>query len=753
MHHHLPLQRIAFIGGYVPRRCGIATFTHDLFEAVAAASPATDCFVGAVTDRPEGYNYPRHVRFRIEEGDPASYSRAAEFLRFNKADVLCVQHEFGIYGGPAGSHLLSLLREARTPVVTTLHTVLSAPDISQRRVMDELTRRSARLVVMAQRGAEILCETYGVDPAKIDVIPHGIPEIAFAEDESFKKSIGLSGRTVLLTFGLLGPGKGIEYALRALPSIIREHPAVTYLVLGATHPHLVAREGEKYRRNLEALAKECGVEEHVVFEDRFVELDDLKRYIAAADIYLTPYPNEAQITSGTLAQAFGAGKAIVSTPFWHAQELLAGGGGVLVAPRDPEAIAEGVCGLLRDPVRMQEVQQRARKEGRAMRWPAVAERYLESFRKAKEEHEAPHAFSPAALSALPSVRLDHIARMTDGTGIFQHATYNVPNYDEGYCTDDNARAFILCCLLSSGELAGDQPDRLCPTYLAFLSAALDRRSGLFRNFMSHGRAWLEEAGSQDSHARALWAVGTGAALLRDEGHRMLCRSLLKSALPAAERFIAPRSWTFTLLGLQEYTKAYPADERAEEVRVLLVKRLIALWKRRSSSDWPWFEKLLSYDNARIPQALIAHGSRMPESEALEIGLASLKWLAGIHTAREGHFRPIGSNGFFQKGGIRADFDQQPLEAQAMVSACLEAWRVTSDAAWLREARRAFGWFLGRNDLGLPLYDPRTGGCCDGLHPDRVNANQGAESSLAFSLSLAEMHLAENLLKQSLKCTA
>ncbi len=396
MHHHLPLQRIAFIGGYVPRRCGIATFTHDLFEAVAAASPATDCFVGAVTDRPEGYNYPRHVRFRIEEGDPASYSRAAEFLRFNKADVLCVQHEFGIYGGPAGSHLLSLLREARTPVVTTLHTVLSAPDIAQRRVMDELTRRSARLVVMAQRGAEILCETYGVDRAKIDVIPHGIPEIAFAEDESFKKSIGLSGRTVLLTFGLLGPGKGIEYALRALPSIIREHPAVTYLVLGATHPHLVAREGEKYRRNLEALAKECGVEEHVVFEDRFVELDDLKRYIAAADIYLTPYPNEAQITSGTLAQAFGAGKAIVSTPFWHAQECW-WHRGIPKRSRRVSAVSSAIrCGCKRFS------KGRARKAGRCAGPPSRSGIWSRSGRRRKNmKHRMPSPrprFPPCPLS-------------------------------------------------------------------------------------------------------------------------------------------------------------------------------------------------------------------------------------------------------------------------------------------------------------------------------------------------------------------
>ncbi len=748
---HSTFQRLAFIGGFVPRRCGIATFTHDLFQAVAAASPTTDCFVGAVTDRPEGYEYPLCVRFRIEEGNPASYGRAAEFLRFNKADMLCVQHEFGIYGGPAGSHLLTLLREVKVPVVTTLHTVLSAPDTAQRQVMDELIRRSARLVVMAQRGADILRETYGADPEKIDVIPHGIPEVPFAESGPFKEALGLSGRTLLLTFGLLGPGKGIEYAIRALPRIVAEHPAACYMVLGATHPHLVAREGESYRRSLEALAKECGVERHIVFEDRFVTPEDLKRYLSAADIYLTPYPNEAQITSGTLAQAFGAGKAVVSTSFWHAQELLSDGGGVLVAPRDPEAIAEGVCSLLRDPERLAELRRKARQQGRAMLWPAVAERYLESFRRAGEE--LPKGFAPAPPFRLPEIRLDHMLRMTDGTGIFQHALYKVPYYDEGECTDDYARAYLLTCLLGSGEIPVELPGGLASVYLAFLSAALDRGSGRFRNFMSHGRQWLEEAGSEDSHGRALWAAGTGAAHSREESHRSLCRELFGIAMPAVRGFTSPRAWAFTLLGLSEYLKAYPGEEAAAEMQDLLATRMLKLWQRYSSGDWPWFEKSLAYDNARMAQALIACGSGSRGGEALETGLAALKWLAGIQTARGGNFRPIGSRGFYPKGGIRADFDQQPLEAQAMVSACLEAWRASSRSGWLREARRAFGWFLGRNDLGLPLHDARTGGCCDGLHPDRVNANQGAESSLAFSLSLAEMHLAEGSVKQSLKCSA
>jgi len=383
-----PLRRIAFLGGYLPRLCGIATFTHDLCEAVAAEAPESLCFTGAVNDQLEAYDYPERVRFELDEKDLDSYRRAADFLNFNNADVLCVQHEFGIYGGPAGSHLLALLKEVRMPVVTTLHTVLREPNPAQQKVMEELVRRSDRLVVMAHKGAEILRETYGVPDAKVDLIPHGIPDIPFIDSSFYKAQLGVEGRMVLLTFGLLGPGKGIEHAIEALPEIVRRHPNVVYLVLGATHPHLVAREGESYRLGLERLAEACGVKEHVIFYNRFVSLDDLKEFIGATDIYLTPYLNEAQITSGTLAYVFGAGKAVVSTPYWHAQELLADGRGILVPFRNPQAIAEGVCTFLDDPARLQRTREEAYLVGREMIWPAVAQRYLESFRRARADRKA-----------------------------------------------------------------------------------------------------------------------------------------------------------------------------------------------------------------------------------------------------------------------------------------------------------------------------------------------------------------------------
>lgn len=745
-------RRIAFLGDYVPRRCGIATFTHHLCEAVAAQDPDAKCIVVAVNDRPEGYDYPRRVRFEIDQKDPDSYLAAADELNASRADVLCVQHEFGIYGGPAGSHLLTLLRHLRMPVVTTLHTVLERPDPAQRHVMDELVKLSDRLVVMAHMGGDILRGVYQVPDSKVDVIPHGIPDVPLAGTESFKKQFGMEGKTVLLTFGLLGPGKGIEHAIGALPEIIRLHPRVVYLVLGATHPNLLAREGEKYRTSLEHLAEDLGVGDHVVFYNRFVSNDDLANFIGAADIYLTPYLNEAQITSGALARVFGAGKVVVSTPYWHASEILADGRGVLVPFRDAGAIAGAVCGLLGDPERMERIRRQAHEASRSTIWPAVARRYLESFDRARAGYRAAaenvllkwdHATRPGRL---PRVRLDHVARMTDGTGMMQHAIYNVPNYHEGYCTDDNARAFILCCLLEDAAVPAprENPDALASRYLAFLAAAFHEDTGRFRNFMTHGRRWLEEVGSEDSHGRALWAAGCGASRPHNEGHRRLSAHLFERGLPVTAHFTSPRAWAFTLLGIHEYERAHPGLAETRRIRDLLVRKMLGCWRDCADGDWRWFETRATYDNARLSQALIQGGHAIPHAEALEVGLESLRWLADRQRAPGGHFRPIGSDGFHEQNGQRADFDQQPVEAQAMVSACLDAFRATRDPHWWREARRAFEWFLGRNDLGLPLHDPASGGCRDGLHHNRANENQGAESTLAYQIALAEMTAAQHL---------
>ncbi len=743
------IRKIAFLGDYPPRKCGIATFTCDLLSAVAQNHPSSQCFAVPVNDLAEGYDYPKEVRFEIEEQDLASYLRAADFLNISNADLVSVQHEFGVFGGPSGSHLLALLRELRMPIVTTLHTILNAPNAEQRRVMQELISRSTRLVVMAERGRQMLQEIYRVPAAKIDLIPHGIPDIPFVDPNFYKDQFGVEGRLVLLTFGLLSPNKGIEHVINALPAIVAEFQNLVYIVLGATHPNLVRENGEAYRLSLERLAKKNKVEKHVIFYDRFVELDELKEFIGAADLYLTPYLNEAQITSGTLAYAFGAGKAVISTPYWHAQELLAENRGVLVPFGDSEAIAREVRALLSDEMRRTSIRKNAYKLGREMVWSNVAGLYLRSFELARLERAvlSRKSFATKTLDqqprALPDFKLEHLSRMTDSTGLFQHALFTVPNFSEGYCTDDNARGFILTVLLN--ELA-EEPERmrtLATTYAAFLHHAFDPKTKRFHNQMSFDRRWQDEQGSEDSHGRALWALGLGVGRSHYRSFQVMCGQIFAQALPATTGFTSPRAWAFTLLGIDEYLRRLSGDRFAQQVRDTLLVKLMSLFDRSTQPDWPWFEDMLSYDNAKLAHALILSGRATGQTPVLERGLHALGWLVKLQTAENGDFRPIGSNGFYPRGGGRANFDQQPLEAHAMVSACLEAYRATNQRWWHDQAQRAFDWFLGWNDLGLELYSPDTGGCRDALHVDRVNQNQGAESTLAFLLSLAELRLTQN----------
>jgi glycosyltransferase involved in cell wall biosynthesis len=737
---HLAAGHIAFIGNYAPRRCGIATFTTDICEAVAAEFPASSCIAGAVNDTPSGYDYPDRVRFEIDQDDPEAYFRAADFLHINNVEVVSVQHEFGIYGGPAGSYLLGFLERLQKPVVTTLHTVLKAPDADQRHVMEELDRLSERFIVMADRGRHLLVDVYGVDPEKIDLIPHGVIDMPFVDSNFYKDIFDAEGETVLLTFGLLSPNKGIETAIEALPKILESHPDVVYLIVGATHPHLLAREGERYREGLVELAARLGVTDRVVFHNRFVSLEELKEFIGGSDIYLTPYRNEEQITSGTLAYTFGAGKAIVSTPYWHACELLGNERGVIVPFDDASAIAGAVNHLLSHPTRMTAMRKRAWKEGRKMIWPEVARRYMESFGRARAGLSVvPHAPSAVPRPAqepfpIPDLKLDHLHRMSDHTGIFQHAIYNVPNYHEAYCTDDNARAFIFTIFHQTEHGPDPELDRLASSYLAFLWYAFDANIRRFRNFMSHDRRWLENKGSEDSHARALWAVGTALGHSGNDGFRNLSALLFQRGLDPVTQFSSPRAWAFTLIAIHEYLRAFSGDRAASQTRNLLVARLLDLYRANSSPDWKWFERVATYDNAKLPHALILSG----DPAAVETGLLSLRWLLDEQTAAEGHFSPVGCHGFWPRGKEKARFDQQPVEAHAMISACMAAFEITGDSSWKSDARRCFDWFLGRNDLGLPLYNEATGGCRDALLNDHINQNEGAESTLAFLLSRSEI---------------
>lgn len=741
------LQRIALLGNHLPRQCGIATFTTDLSAAMAEEFPSIDCFVVAMNDAAPRRGYPPAVRFEIEENDIASYRRAVDYLNVSTVDAVSLQHEYGIFGGRAGSLVLPLLSELRMPIVTTLHTVLADPDPAQRGVMDEIVRLSERLVVMSEHSAALLQQVHRVDPGKIDLIPHGIPEAMFAIGN--KDRIGVEGKSVLLTFGLLSPDKGIEYVVDALPAILEAYPETVYIVLGATHPHVLEQSQETYRLMLESRAQRLGVDDSMIFHNRFVSQGELGEFLSAADIYITPYLKPEQSTSGTLAYAVGAGKAVISTPYRYASELLADGRGILVPWRDSQAIAREVIGLLSDQGRSTEMRRKASAYGREMAWSAVARKHVASLERATVSHAerrrtAFHARTLAQRPAsLPELNLDHLKCMTDDTGMLQHASFVVPRYAEGYCLDDNARALMLTVLLEeSGDMERKAVRALSSRYLAFVSHAFHSASGRFRNFLNYERTWGEARGSEDSHGRALWSLGTVVGRADDRGRRSLGSDLFHAALPALSHLSSPRAWAYALLGIDEYLRAFQGDTSVQAMRELLTARLMDLYDRASGEDWPWFEDHVTYCNARLPQALILSGTAMGRDDMVMVGTAALDWLGALQHTPDGYFAPIGSDGFYRRGTVAARYDQQPVEACGMVSACLDTYRITGDNRWSSYAGSAFNWFLGQNHLHEMVYDAATGGCRDGLHADRVNENQGAESTISFLLALWDMRSAE-----------
>ena len=740
------LKSIVLIGNYLPRLCGIATFTTHLLESIALNAPDKACWAVAMNDRPEGYSYPSQVRFEINQSQLNEYSLAADLCNLNQVDVICLQHEYGIFGGKRGSFIIELLRDLNMPVVTTLHTILKDPNLQDRHIMMQLAEFSDRLVVMSERSVEFLRDIYQVPEEKIVLIHHGIPDVPFVESDAYKEKFGVSGKKIILTFGLLSPGKGIEVVINALPEIVKAHPQVIYMVVGATHPHLKAEQGEDYRNSLYLRAKELGVSDHIVFHDRFVADEDLLEFIGAADIYVTPYMNEAQIISGTLAYALGMGKAVISTPYWHARELLADERGRLVPFRDPVALAREVIDLLDHPDECRAIQERAYNYGRKMVWSNVGRRYLDTFAEAKRQrlrNNVPeHRLETLGLrqQRLPEIKLEHLRRMTDDTGMLQHAKYTVPDRAHGYCVDDNARALIVVVTLQDLQPLDSPLSNLAAIYLSFLDHAFNGQTGRFRNFMSYDRRWLEETGSEDSHGRAVWGLGVAVSLGRDAGEVVYAVDLFHRALDSVEHFTSPRAIAFTIIGIHAYLSRYSGDSHVKRMRKILSNRLMQQFRNSATEEWPWGEDILSYDNARLPQALLLSGQWLPDPEMLEMGLRALDWLKEVQTDEAGrHFTAIGNHGWFTRDGEKAQFDQQPIEAAAMVDACIEAFNCTRDEKWSAYAYRCLSWYQGENDLGIPLCDYATGGCRDGLEMQGANENQGAESTLCWLMALLAIY--------------
>lgn len=735
-------KSIAFIGNSLPRQCGIATFTTDLSQAMAAGPSNVETRIVAMTDAGLEYDYPPAVLFEIRDGEIEDYVTAAAILNNGDYKMVSLQHEFGIFGGPDGDYILTLLANLRIPVVTTFHTVLAEPTPSQRRVLQKVVSASGRVVVMARKGWELLQSVYGVDPGKIDIIAHGIPDRPFHDPDLAKVKMGYAGKQVILTFGLLSPNKGIEVVIDAMPAILKERPDAVYIVLGATHPNLLRHENEAYRDSLRLRAERLGVGQSIAFLNQFVDVPTLLDFIAMCDVYVTPYLDEAQMTSGTLAYSFGMGSAVVSTPYWHAEELLADGRGSLVPFGDAEATGKAIATLLGNDEERLLMRRAAYDAGRTMIWSYVASLHLKSMEAARltyrprlvSDQAAPVIARPKQMTAL---KLGHFHAMCDDTGIFQHAVYSVPDRSHGYCVDDNARALILSCMVSAAGETGISEARMA-SFAGFIQHAWNPDLARFRNFMSFDRRWLEEEGSEDSHGRTLWALGICALHDHDRPRRRWAAALFAKAAPIAETFTSPRAWAFSLIGLDAYCRAKVDDHVLEDLRQAIAARLMKLEQSVSTGDRHWFESGLSYENARIPQALILTGAATGNAAMVETGLRTLRWLMTQQTSPGGRFRPVGTAGFFDHGEAPKPFDQQPVEATATISACLAAYQVSKEKVWLDWAVRSFSWFTGSNDHGLSLIDPETGSCRDGLHPDRPNENRGAESVLCYLISCMDM---------------
>ena len=742
---------VALIGSYVPRRCGIATFTHHLAAAIAERiydqplESAERVRIVAVNDQDDVYNYGPEVAFEIGQHRKYDYRNAADFLNDSKFDTISLQHEYGLFGGEAGVYLLELLERLEKPVVSTLHTVLAEPNDGQRDVFRRICDRSATLVVMAERARAILNDCYGIPEERIRLIHHGVPDVPFGNTETFKERFGTAGKPTILTFGLLGPSKGVEIMLDALEQVVPDHPDVVFTVLGATHPHVKRDSGESYRLLLESRALERGIQKNVIFHNRYVSEEDLCEYLAAADIYVTPYHNKEQIVSGTLAYAVAAGTAVVSTPYWYAQEMLADGRGRLVEFGDVDGFAAALRDLLEDADERERMQTAAYELGRAMIWPRVALQYHETLTEARADAaerarvQAREEKSQLRMRlSLPEVRLSILLAMTDDVGILQHCVYTTPDRCHGYTTDDNARAVIVASMVWSHF----QDERvLAPlqTYLAFLNHARPGGVGRFRNLMSYDRSWLEVDWSDDSQGRAQWALGYLIAHAPHKSMRLLAEDLFRLSLGNFECMASPRAWAFAVLGLYYYLREFPDDQASRAGLKTLAKRLETAFQEHETADWPWCEDVVTYDNARVPQALILAGLTLDDESLTQRGLRVLSWLLDVQTADEGHLSVIGTDGWLRRGGRRAPYDQQPLEAAALIEACKAAHRATGEEKWLIEMRRCFAWYLGQNDAGVSLIEFKSHGCHDGLVRGGVNQNFGAESCVSWLLSLLTMH--------------
>lgn len=728
---------VVYVGTFVPRTCGIATFTNDLGTSVAQEMGGKPYRVVAITDRPEGYDYPPEVTFEIRQNVIRDYARAAEYLNGSSAQIVSLQHEFGIYGGDAGKYLSVLLSHLKKPVITTVHTILENPSADYRESFEDVINGSQRLVTMTRRGARMLEEIYAVSPDKISVIHHGVHDVPFVDSNFYKEKFNVEGLTVLLTFGLLSPNKGIETALEALPHVVEKYPDTVYIILGATHPGVKKSQGEQYRLSLERKVLDLNIADNVVFHDRFVDLQELTEYMSCCDVYLTPYLAKEQITSGTLAYAVGMGKAVVSTPYWYAEELLADSRGVLVDFNDVKGMAKALKELIGDSMRRNKMRKAAYEYGRTMVWREVGRQYVEMFVQMLSERrdldvQAAWKQKMLPLITLPDIRLDHLISLSDDVGILQHACFGIPDRDNGYSADDVGRglAALMTCY---NQQKDEQILPFIRTYVSFLRHS-QIETGHFHNFMSYDRRFQDQQGSDDTVGRVFWGLGTVVRWGPKEQMRALAQNMMAKAAPTLFEIQAPRAKAYAIIGMYHLLQKFVGASQFRRLLIQLAEDLVGLYKENSSPDWQWFEEVLAYGNAKIPEALLRAYQVTQNEEYRDIALASLDFLTkeqwnGVY------FELIGNEGWYPKGGEKALFGQQPIDAAYLVEAYVAASETTESPKYLELARLAFDWFLGRNRLNTALYDFADGSVADGIDSNGISANQGAESVVCYLLAV------------------
>jgi len=727
--------KIVCIGNYPPRECGIATFTKDLIDSLTKKSNrksyAVDPYIIAINDQDQIYNYPDDVQFVIRQDHQRDYLKAANFINHSDADTCIIQHEFGIFGGDDGIYILPLIRRLKIPLIITLHTVLKEPNYNEEAIIKEIGKRAEKIVVMSRKAIDFLVDIYNIPEEKIELIYHGTPDYDFSSGIQFRKKLKFKDKKILFTFGLINRNKGIEAVIHALPKVIEKHPNVVYLILGKTHPSVFKVSGEEYRNELVRLVERNNLKDYVYFYNHFVSNNDLYRYLTAIDVYITPYLNRAQVTSGTLAYAIGAGRAIISTPYWHAEELLADGRGRLFNFGDSDELADIIIELLDNPSELVELKKRAYRFGCKTTWPLIGNQYLDLLYdsiKSYNRIEVKEEESIIDLAVLPEFSLEHVERLTDYTGIIQHAKYNVANFKDGYCLDDNARALLMAVMayqLKKDKLAL----RLMQIYLGYIYY-MQNEDGTFRNFLSFNRNYLDKVGSEDSFGRAVWALGYLVRFSPNEAFFQIGKEMLAKAYPNYSGLKSIRGISNTVIGISHYLHRFPDDEGMFSNLRDLTNIIIQKYEKEKSSDWRWFEPAFTYDNGIIPVSLLYAYEILGNDRILEVAKESIEFLETV-SFKDEYFSPIGNEGWYKKGGKRSQYAQQPIDAMAMILMYYQAFIVTRDRDYIKKMYTSFKWFLGDNDLCIHLYDFETHGCNDGLESYGVNRNQGAESTLAY----------------------